>query len=96
VSYQSYLDAIERQTGKTPQQIIELALQKGFSSATKSGEVVAWLKADLQLGHGYAAAMAGVIKNGPLISDKHVGTSGPHSDASTMLRLDGIAHRDDL
>lgn len=94
MSYQSYLDNIEKQTGKTPNEIIALAKQKGFTSETKSGEIVAWLKTELSLGHGHAAAMAGVIKNGPKISDKHVGKSGPHGDASNTLRLDGIANRD--
>lgn len=93
MSYQAYLDAIEKQTGKTPAEIITLATSKGFGSDTKSGEVVAWLKADLGLGHGHAAAMAGVIKNGPKISSKHVGSDGTHSDASDTLRLDGMKSR---
>lgn len=93
MSYQSYLDNIEKQTSKTPNEIIELAAKQGFTTDTKSGEIVAWLKTDLGLGHGHAAAMAGVIKKGPKISDKHVGKSGPHGDASNMLRLDGMANR---
>ncbi len=28
-----------------------------------------------------------------MIENKHVGTSGTHRDESTMLRLDGLAHR---
>lgn len=94
MSYQSYLDNIEKQTGKTPNEIIDLAKQQGFTSETKTGEIVTWLKTDLGIGHGHAMAMAGVIKNGPAISDKHVGKSGPHGDASNTLRLDGIANRD--
>lgn len=93
MSYQAYLDAIEKQIGKTPAEIITLATSKGFGSDTKSGEVVAWLKADLGLGHGHAAAMAGVIKNGSKISSKHVGSDGTHSDASDTLRLDGMKSR---
>jgi hypothetical protein len=34
-----------------------------------------------------------VLKNGPQISDKHVGTAGSHSDESAVLRLDGKANR---
>jgi hypothetical protein len=34
-----------------------------------------------------------VIKNGPQISTKHVGTTGSHRDASDTLRLDGNATR---
>lgn len=94
MSYQSYLDNIEKQTGKTPNEIIELSKQKGFNGDSKTGEIVTWLKADLELGHGHAMAMAGVIKNGPVISDKHVGKTGSHGDVSNTLRLDGIANRD--
>jgi hypothetical protein len=35
-----------------------------------------------------------VVKNGPGISDKHVGSTGTHRDESDVLRLDGIARRD--
>jgi len=38
-------------------------------------------------------ALVHVIKNGAKIGDKHVGTSGTHSDESDTLRLDGIANR---
>jgi hypothetical protein len=93
MSYQSYLDSIEKITGKTPQQIIDSAVEKGFTKETKTSEIIAWLKTDLHIGHGHAMAMAGVIKNGPTISDKHVGAVGTHADASTELRLDGIAKR---
>jgi hypothetical protein len=39
-------------------------------------------------------ALVHVIKNGPRIDDKHVGTTGSHRDAEDTLRLDGIARRD--
>ena len=38
-------------------------------------------------------AMVHVITRGPTISDKHVGSSGTHADASTELWLDGQATR---
>ena len=93
MSYQAYLDTIEKQTGKTPAEIIELAKQSGFPSDSKVSETAAWLKTTLALGHGHAMALAGVIKNGPIIKDKHVGTNNTHSDPSNTLRLDGIANR---
>ena len=90
MSFQAYLDNIEAKTGKTPNDFIALAKEKGFDDpATKTGAIVAWLKEDFELGHGHAMAMAHVIKNGPKISDKHVGSSGTHSDASDTLKLDG-------
>ncbi len=93
MSYQSYLDNIEKQTSKTPNEIISLLKEQGFTSETKTGEVVTFLKSELKIGHGHAMAMAGVFKNGPVISDKHVGKSGSHGDPSNTLRLDGIANR---
>ena len=89
MSFQAYLDNIEAKTGKTPNDFIALAKQKGFDENTKTGEIVAWLKQDFELGHGHAMAMSHVIKKGPKISDKHVGTTGSHRDESDTLKLDG-------
>ena len=94
MSFQAYLDAIESKTGKTPQQLVDEAHAKGFGADTKSGEIVAWLADDYGLGRGHAMALVHVVKNGPGISDKHVGSTGTHRDESDVLRLDGIAHRD--
>ncbi len=93
MSFQAYLDNIEAKTGKSPEEFIHLAHEKGFSNDTKTTEIVSWLKADFELGHGHAMAMAHVIKNGPRISDKHVGSSGTHRDESDMLRLNGMDKR---
>ena len=93
MSFQSYLDNIETKTGKTPNEFIALAKAKGFGPDTKAGEIVAWLKEDFGLGHGHAMAMVKVIKTGPKISDKHVGSGGTHSDDSDTLRLDGLKNR---
>lgn len=93
MSFQAYLDNVEKKTGKTPNDFIQLAETKGFNADTKAGEIVSWLKEDYDLGHGHAMAMVHVIKNGPKIDDKHVGTNGSHSDESDTLRLDGIQNR---
>lgn len=93
MSFQSYLDNIEIKTGKTPNELIELANAKGFDKNTKSGEIVNWLKDDFDLGRGHAMALVSVIKNGSKISDKHVDSGGSHSDDSNELRLDGIKNR---
>jgi hypothetical protein len=93
MSFQAYLDNIEIKTGKTPNEFIALAKQKGFTADTKSGEIVVWLKADFELGHGHAMAMVHAIKNGAKISGKHVGSGGTHADDSDTLRLDGIKNR---
>jgi len=89
MSFQAYLDNIEEKTGKTPNEFVAIAKEKGFGKETKSGEIITWLKEEYGLGHGHAAAMTHVIKNGAKISDKHVGTSGVHRDESDTLDLDG-------
>lgn len=93
MSFQAYLDNIEKKTGKTPNDFIAMARSKGFNADTKSSEIVTWLKSDYQLGHGHAMALVHVIKNGAKIGDKHVGSAGTHRDESDTLRLDGIKNR---
>ena len=93
MSFQSYLDNIEKNTGKTPNDFIDLAKEKKFNAETKSSEIVEWLKQDFGLGHGHAMALVHVIKKGAKINDKHVGTNGTHSDQSDTLRLDGLKNR---
>lgn len=93
MSYQAYLDAIEKKTGKTPAALLDEAAARGFTPQSKAGDFVAWLKDDYDVGRGHAMALFGVLKNGATISDKHVGTGTTHSDASTELRLDGIDRR---
>jgi len=93
MSFQAYLDNIELKTGKTPNELVVLAKEKGFDADTKAGEIVAWLKEDFDLGRGHAMALVHVIKNGATIVDKHVGSGGAHSDVSDTLKLDGIKNR---
>lgn len=93
MSFQAYLDAIEKKTGKIPAELVAEATARGFGPATKAGDIVAWLKAEYDLGRGHAMALAHVVRNGTAISDKHVGTTGTHRDESAQLRLDGIANR---
>ena len=94
MSFQAYLDNIEQKTGKTPEEFIALAKTKGYDSpSVKAREIVAWLKDDFGLGRGHAMALVHVIKHGPGIGSKHVGTGGAHGDDSDTLRLDGVKHR---
>jgi hypothetical protein len=92
MSFQAYLDKIEDKTGKTPRQLVDEARQRGYAAAeVRGGTVLDWLKADYELGRGHGMALVHVLKNGPQISDQHVGTAGSHSDPSNVLRLDGKA-----
>ena len=92
MSFQAYLDKIEEKTGLTPRALVEQAKQHGYDAPdVKAGVICDWLKADHDLGRGHAMALVHVIKNGAVISDKHVGTKGNHRDASNVLWLDGKA-----
>lgn len=92
MSFQAYIDAVEIKTGKTPAALLEEAASRGYTPATKAGDVVSWL-AEYGVGRGHAMAFFHLVKSGTEISDKHVGTTGTHRDPSTTLRIDGIAHR---
>jgi hypothetical protein len=68
MSFKAYIDNIEAKTGKTPDAFKTLAADKGFivngtlNPKTKVGEIVAWLKADFDLGHGHAMAIVATFK----------------------------------
>ncbi|KKB09862.1 DUF4287 domain-containing protein [Devosia chinhatensis] len=92
MSFQAYLDAVEAKTGKTPRQLVDLARAKGFDDPkVKAGTILDWLKADFDLGRGHGMAIVHVIKKGPEVDSKHVGTTGAHRDDSALLWLDGVA-----
>jgi hypothetical protein len=94
MSFQAYLDNIEIKTGKTPNEFIALAKQRGYDDpGTKPAVIVEWLKQDFDLGRGHAMAIVHIIKNGAEIGDKHVGTTGAHRDESSVLDLGGKANR---
>ncbi len=93
MSFQAYLDALEKKTGKTPAELLQEAAARGFDQNTKASDVVAWLNADYGVGRGHAMALYSVLKNGTEISEKHVSTTGTHSDESATLRVDGLANR---
>jgi Domain of unknown function (DUF4287) len=99
VSYQAYLDAVEKKTGHTPQQLLDRAVAMGFTPTTAAAVVVEWLKDEYDLGRGHSMALYGVLKNGATVATEHVpfqgrlDSGGTHSDPSDELRLDGIANR---
>ena len=93
MSFQAYLDGAEKKTGKTPAELLAAAAARGYDATTKAGVVLDWLKTDYDLGRGHGMALYHVLKNGAVISEKHVGTKGTHRDESTTLRLDGLANR---
>ena len=60
MSYQAYLDALEKKTGKTPQQLLDEAAARGYGPTTKAGVVVDWLNEEYGVGRGHAMALYGV------------------------------------
>jgi Domain of unknown function (DUF4287) len=68
MSFQAYITNIKEKTGKTPEDFKQLAEAKGFwdngqlKTGVKAGDVVAWLKADFDLGHGHAMAIYALLK----------------------------------
>jgi hypothetical protein len=58
MTFQAYIENVKTKTGKTPDDFSRLAANKGLA---KHAELVKWLKADFALGHGHAAAIAGVL-----------------------------------
>ncbi|MEP6710480.1 MAG: DUF4287 domain-containing protein [Candidatus Saccharibacteria bacterium] len=64
MTFQAYMDNIQAKTGISPDQFIKLAKEKGFfNKQTKAGEIVAWLKADYELGHGHAMSIVKLLKD---------------------------------
>jgi hypothetical protein len=67
MSFQAYLENIKAKTGKSPADFRMLAAQKGFTdgatlkTGVKAGDIVKWLKADFNLGHGHAMAIYALL-----------------------------------
>ena len=68
MSFQAYLDNIQKKTGKTPNDFKKLAEEKGFLKNDqlvenlKASQVLDWLKGDFGLGHGHAMAIYTLFK----------------------------------
>lgn len=68
MSFQAYMDNIEAKTGKSPENLKVIAVEKGFANASglapgvKAGAIIDWLKADFDLGRGYAMAIVAYLK----------------------------------
>lgn len=94
MSFQAYLDAVERKTGLTPRQLLAIAHEKGLDApGIKAGAILTWLKDDYELGRGHGMAMVYIIQKGSTISEKFVGADGVHRDESIELWLDGAASK---
>jgi len=68
VTDKAYIDNIKAETGKGPEQYLAMAKRK---SLTTHGELLAWLKTDVGLGHGHANAIILYIKD-PALGKKKI------------------------
>jgi hypothetical protein len=64
MTFQAYLDNIEKQTGLGPDEFVRLAKAKGLTKpGTKATQVTDWLEADHKLGHGHAMAIVRLLRD---------------------------------
>ena len=67
MSFQAYLDTIQAKTGRDPDALKAEADAAGLSAGgrlkdgVKAGQVVAWAKSELGLGHGHAMAIYALL-----------------------------------
>ena len=68
MSFQAYLDNIQTKTGKSPNDFIQLAEEKGFltngklNESVKASQITTWLKTEFELGHGHSMAIYAFFK----------------------------------
>lgn len=66
MSFQAYLDNIQKKTGKSPGDFKKLAEDKGFLEngelTVKATQITNWLKEEFELGHGHAMAIYAYLK----------------------------------
>lgn len=69
MTFQAYLDNIQQKTGKTPDELHELAKNRGMLRGDiKAMEFVGWIKEEFELGHGHAMAVLELFKRRNWIS----------------------------
>lgn len=68
MTYKAYIDNIKAKTGKTPEDYLRMAKEKGL---TEYSDLLKWLKSECGLGHGHANAMILYIQN-PALGKKKI------------------------
>lgn len=66
MSFQAYIENIQKKTGKSPEEFKKLAEEKGFLKngelSVKATQITNWLKEEFELGHGHAMAIYAALK----------------------------------
>ncbi len=64
MTFQAYIDNIKAKTGKTPLELKQAAEKAGvYKPDMKASELVKFLKAEFDLGHGHSMAIWAVFKD---------------------------------
>ena len=64
MAFEAYIENIRAKTGKTPEQLKNLAAKAGvFHPEMKASALVDWLKKEFDLGHGHSMAIWAVFKD---------------------------------
>jgi len=70
MSFQAYIDNIKTKTGKTPEELRDLADKAGvYKRDMKAGDLIVWLKKEFDLGHGHSMAIWAVFKQEGWVDD---------------------------
>jgi uncharacterized protein YndB with AHSA1/START domain len=93
MSFRAYLDNIKAKTGKTSEDFINLATEKGLfkNPIIKPKEVIDWLKSDFDLGHGHSMAIVAVFKQKGLMdssSNKKPDSRITKCEVSVLIEAD--------
>jgi transposase len=71
MSFEAYIENIQKKTGKTPEQLKEAMVEKGvFSADMKAGVLVDFLAKEFGLGHGHSMAIWAVFKDEGWVTQK--------------------------
>lgn len=68
MSFQAYVDNVAAKTGKSPEDLKAIAIEKGLADdeglapGVKAGAIIDWLKQDYDLGHGHAMSIVAYLK----------------------------------
>jgi Domain of unknown function (DUF4287) len=63
MTFQAYLDNIEKQTGVAPDQWVALFRTKGFPATAKARLVTDWLAAEYKLSNAYGMAIVKLLRD---------------------------------
>lgn len=71
MTFQAYLNAIQKKTGKSPEDFMNIMKKRGiFSTEMKAEILVSFLAKEFDLGRGYAMAVWAVFKENGWVTVK--------------------------